>query len=96
MAPSREGDALKRFLDWDKSLITTGNTCKKWYETIKIGSQKMSEYKKAMIHKNGQKYLKAEPLGRVTGVEKILWIWTTRIVPSKGSCKTSKQIIWFV
>ena len=61
MASSREGDALKRFLDWDKPLISTGNTCKKWYETTKIGSQKMSEYKKAMIHKKGQKYLKAEP-----------------------------------
>ena len=42
-----------------------------------------------------KKYGKTAPLGRVTGVKTILCIWATRIIPLKGSCKVSKQIIAF-
>ena len=39
---------------------------------------------------------KTAPLGKMTGMKIILCIWTTRIIPSKGYCKVSKQVVVFL
>ena len=39
-----------------------------------------------------KKYFNPAPLGRVTGMKTISWIWTTRIIPFKGPCKVYGQI----
>ena len=44
----------------------------------------------------GKTYFKTAPLERVTDVKTILYIWTTRIIPSKGPCKVSNQFIVFL
>ena len=41
----------------------------------------------------GKEQLKAASLSRVTVVKTILWIWNSRMIPHKGPCKVSKQII---
>ena len=59
-------------------------------------SEEIEEHKKVTIHQKGKKIPQNSSPGGVTGVKIILYIWITRMIPSKCYCKVSKQIIVFL
>ena len=56
-------------------------------------SQELEQHNKIMIHKNEQAIPQSDSLGEGDRYKDNLCICTTRIIPSKGSHKVSKQNI---